>query len=52
MSKDLKPNRIKNYREHLETIISTVTETINPFLQDLNREISLNIVQVKELVTK
>ena len=39
-SKDLKLSRIKKYGEHLETLI---TETMNPFSLDLNKEILFNI---------
>ena len=43
LSSDLKPNRIKIYREYLETLILTIAETINPFSLDLNIETLFNI---------
>ena len=43
VSGDLKPNRIKEYGEHLETLILTITGTMNPFSLDLKKETSFNI---------
>ena len=43
VSRDLKPNRIKKYGEHLETLILTITETMNPFSLDFNKEFLFNI---------
>ena len=42
-SRDLKPNRIKKYGEHLETLILTITETMNQFSLDFNKETLFNI---------
>ena len=43
MSKDLQPNKIKKYGEHLETQILTVAETMNPFSLYLNNETLFNM---------
>ena len=31
VSRDLQLNKMKKYREHLETLILTITQTMNPF---------------------
>ena len=38
----IKQNRIKKYGEYLETLISIITETMNPPSLDLNKEILFN----------
>ena len=43
ISRDLKPNTIKIYGEHLETIILTTINTMNPFSLDFNKEALFNI---------
>ena len=43
ISRDLKPNTIKKYGEHLETIILTTIKTMNPFSLDFNKEALFNI---------
>ena len=46
VSRDLKPNKIKKYGEHLETLILTITETMYPL------SLGLNLGQVRQLVKK
>ena len=43
ISRDLKPNTIKKYGKHLETIILTTIKTMNPFSLDFNKEALFNI---------
>ena len=43
VSRDLKPNIIKKYGEHLEKLILTITETMNPLSLDLNKDTLFNI---------
>lgn len=47
MSRDLKPNSIKRYGEYFETLILTITETMNPFSLDLKQQLNFFFISLR-----